>query len=706
MIELKNLTKSFVISKKDAIVLDNISYKFPEKGLVVLLGRSVSGKSTLLNLLAFDDKDYQGNIFYDSVSAKDLNENYVKDNIIYITAENNLLPYLTVKENLKLILQDKYEESQKYIDKYYLNEILNKKVSTLSSGETQKVALIIAIIKKAKITILDEPIRNIEVNSASLFVQEIAELGKETLVICVSHFEKDFKDKADVLLRLEEGKLQEEKNQVQEGTKKTSEEKANKVISYSFKNYKKNKLIPLAFHIIIYALIYVLIFLCYAVTVNKKAIIDVSLKDSINYFYGNENFTNDYQCVQLVNQYDTTKPRQEDYIKMIIALVNDNNVYNKIDVNQLVVTDSIYMNGEEIKLENDTLYCSDYLINEVLKYNETKEKLYAFKTVDYQEPYELKIFEYDTDYEEYQPSKDENFSKENEIYEQRINAYYSKYFVNKETFNKIAPKCQLESVYLTSNNQRYSFSTIRPTSPDAFANVYKIENDNECLLDPYYVKKILNIDMPNEEYISKIYFGEIKEINDAIGREIQVHIEENGKVYDKTFIFKGASTSTAGNSSYYCFKVSENAFHDILESLDMLAPENLYEKYDGYQIDFNGKDYKKLVKDLNKEMFFNYMGSSKIANDVEKINAVKPYVIMGFLGAIVVIAVVYTLYYFAYLKSDWEKMYLLRHKGFNKKEIMIYNYFPTIFIHLFYIAAVIIAFACTKNILWSTIYKI
>jgi len=107
MIELKNITKIYEINKNNKIIaLENIDLKIKEGEVVVLKGASGSGKSTILSLIAALSKPTSGEVVVDGKKISKLPDNfasiYRRDNIGFIFQKYNLIPSLSVRENIIL----------------------------------------------------------------------------------------------------------------------------------------------------------------------------------------------------------------------------------------------------------------------------------------------------------------------------------------------------------------------------------------------------------------------------------------------------------------------------------------------------------------------------------------------------------------------------------------------------------------------------
>jgi putative ABC transport system ATP-binding protein len=165
---------------------------------IFLYGPSGSGKSTLLELLAGVLKSSTGEL---SIGAFDLCklsisqlDHFRAENIGYIFQNFNLIPYLSVSENIQLpsLFQKELstpEEIQSLVSQLGLWDHLNKPVSQLSVGQQQRVAVARALVKKPKLILADEPTSALDYNHREKFLKLLFELCKKqgTTVLFVSH---------------------------------------------------------------------------------------------------------------------------------------------------------------------------------------------------------------------------------------------------------------------------------------------------------------------------------------------------------------------------------------------------------------------------------------------------------------------------------------------------------------------------------------
>lgn len=193
-IELRNLKFSY--GTTPILNIPNLEVK--ESEFVFLFGPSGSGKSTLLELIAGVLQSQSGEL---KVCGRDLArlslselDRFRAENIGYIFQSFNLIPYLSVLENILLpFLFQKSEVDEAdltVLTKHLgLQNYLNRPVSQLSVGQQQRVAVARALIKKPKIILADEPTSALDYNHRENFLKILFELCRthKTSVLFVSH---------------------------------------------------------------------------------------------------------------------------------------------------------------------------------------------------------------------------------------------------------------------------------------------------------------------------------------------------------------------------------------------------------------------------------------------------------------------------------------------------------------------------------------
>lgn len=236
MIELKNIFKVYQTKHNEVEALKGINLTFNDVGFYLIYGASGSGKSTLLSLLAGFEKPSSGTI----------NSSNKLEDLAFIFQDYNLLSNLTVSENLKILGYDDFD-IKRVIKKLNLEDKLNTKVNLLSAGEIARVALARAILKNAKVLLLDETISNIDEKNSKFVLEILKDLAKGRLVILISHNYDLVNNYVDYILKLEKGQIV-ENTCVRDTSNITPSQKKNK-LKFNFKsilfylvkllNYKK-----------------------------------------------------------------------------------------------------------------------------------------------------------------------------------------------------------------------------------------------------------------------------------------------------------------------------------------------------------------------------------------------------------------------------------------------------------------------------------
>lgn len=225
VVKINNVTKSFTEGSKKRKVLDNISQDIYEGEIVILLGKSGSGKSTVLNLLSGVDLPDSGSIFIRDNEINELSETertiLRREEIGFVFQFFNLIPTLTVEENLLLPLElngkDSYESRiEEMLSKVGLYDRVNSYPDVLSGGEQQRIAIARALIHDPSIILADEPTGNLDYENGAKIIELLDDLvrSRNKTMIMATH-SKELIGIADRILSIKNGKIYElEKEEV------------------------------------------------------------------------------------------------------------------------------------------------------------------------------------------------------------------------------------------------------------------------------------------------------------------------------------------------------------------------------------------------------------------------------------------------------------------------------------------------------------
>lgn len=217
MLEVKNLVKQYA-GKGGVVVkaLDDVSVKFPETGMVFLLGKSGSGKSTLLNVAGGLDKPDGGEIIVKGRSSKDFSaadfDSYRNTFVGFVFQEYNILNEFTIEQNIALALQLQNKPNDKkavadLLEQVDLTGFAKRKPNTLSGGQKQRVAIARALIKNPEIIMADEPTGALDSNTGKQVLDTLKKLSEKKLVIVVSHDREFAEYYGDRIIELKDGKI-------------------------------------------------------------------------------------------------------------------------------------------------------------------------------------------------------------------------------------------------------------------------------------------------------------------------------------------------------------------------------------------------------------------------------------------------------------------------------------------------------------------
>lgn len=192
ILEYSNITFQY---NSETIIYNRLSFEVQEEEIVVLIGKSGTGKSTLLKLTNRLLELTQGDIFYKGKNIKDISPLQLRKQIGFLPQSPHLIEG-TVKDNLLLPYPKK--EQSKDLDALFINNLkkvglsekyLNKPSNELSIGEMQRVTLVRTLLNNSNVVLLDEPNSALDEENSQLLVQSlkrIVEEKKVTLLI-VTH---------------------------------------------------------------------------------------------------------------------------------------------------------------------------------------------------------------------------------------------------------------------------------------------------------------------------------------------------------------------------------------------------------------------------------------------------------------------------------------------------------------------------------------
>ena len=209
---------SFRYNGSDFNALENISFTLEPGRTLAIVGRTGSGKTSIINLLLrlYDIKE--GEILIDGIAIKDLSLRTLRENIGYVPQDNFLFS-TTISENIGFAYEDQPDHEKivkaSMVAQVYDNimdfpkqfdTVLGERGVTLSGGQRQRTSIARAVIKYPTILILDDSLSAVDTETEEKIINNMKELTKDTSSIIISHRVSTIKH-ADEILLMDEGKI-------------------------------------------------------------------------------------------------------------------------------------------------------------------------------------------------------------------------------------------------------------------------------------------------------------------------------------------------------------------------------------------------------------------------------------------------------------------------------------------------------------------
>lgn len=220
VIHLHKVAKYYHMGDSVVKAVDDISIDVHRGDFVAIMGPSGSGKSTTMNLVGSLDIPTHGHILLDGEDISKLNESDLAQlrgkNIGFIFQQFNLIPTLTVKENIMLPMTlqgyDEFEREKKVIEllrKVELVERADHYPNQISGGQQQRVAIARALANDPEVILADEPTGNLDTHTGEKVMDVLRNLNKEgRTIVMVTHSPELAKQYADVVYWLKDGKVE------------------------------------------------------------------------------------------------------------------------------------------------------------------------------------------------------------------------------------------------------------------------------------------------------------------------------------------------------------------------------------------------------------------------------------------------------------------------------------------------------------------
>ena len=222
MIECENLVKIYKTDDLEVLALQGLELTVERGELMAIIGNSGSGKSTFLNMIGGLDRPSAGRLLVDGKNLFKMTEKeliaYKRDTVGFVWQNNarNLLPYLTAIDNVQMPMmfgsvKNQRERANELLELVGLSHRKNSKLSALSGGEQQRVAIAIALANNPKLLLADEPTGSVDMKTSNYLLDIMQMLSQELgLTIVIVTHDRALAKKVNRVVAIRDGKTSSE----------------------------------------------------------------------------------------------------------------------------------------------------------------------------------------------------------------------------------------------------------------------------------------------------------------------------------------------------------------------------------------------------------------------------------------------------------------------------------------------------------------
>ena len=199
------LAQNITLHRSGKEIFKDINISIGEGKIIILKGKNGSGKTSLLKTILNILEPSSGSIYWKGkLIYKNINDYY--NSLTYIADKTTSLRQLTLYENIKIwrkifLSNVSYDQIKNILSILKLDDYLNKKINTLSLGETKKFELLRLIIENKKFWILDEPFTNLDFESVKIIEQTFLDhVNNNGFIIFSSHQKPEIKNVEEIIL--------------------------------------------------------------------------------------------------------------------------------------------------------------------------------------------------------------------------------------------------------------------------------------------------------------------------------------------------------------------------------------------------------------------------------------------------------------------------------------------------------------------------
>ncbi len=222
MIECENLVKIYKTNETEVVALQGLDLTIERGEVMAIIGNSGSGKSTLLNMLGGLDRPSAGKLMVDGKDLLKFDDKalikYKRKTVGFVWQNNarNLIPYLTAMENVELPMvfsgkSKRRKKAKELLEMVDLSHRRNNKLSQLSGGEQQRVAIALSLANNPLLLLADEPTGSVDTKTAERILDIFRNLNKEfgLTIVIVTH-DRQVSRKVDRVVAIRDGRTSSE----------------------------------------------------------------------------------------------------------------------------------------------------------------------------------------------------------------------------------------------------------------------------------------------------------------------------------------------------------------------------------------------------------------------------------------------------------------------------------------------------------------
>ncbi|WP_084104946.1 ABC transporter ATP-binding protein [Demequina sp. NBRC 110056] len=244
MVSVERVSRVFGYGSQQVTALEDVSFDVPRGRLVALVGRSGSGKTSLLNCIGGLDRPTAGRITVDGVEVTALSERrrtgLRRDTVAFVFQTFGLVPMLSAAENVGLPMRlkatrtrDREQRVAELLDLVGLTQHRDQRPGELSGGQQQRVAIARALANEPRLLIADEPTGQLDADTGQAVMALLRDvIAAQGMTALVSTHDQGLMDIADATVRLADGRLvaEDDASFVGTGSRATGSEHQGRVV--------------------------------------------------------------------------------------------------------------------------------------------------------------------------------------------------------------------------------------------------------------------------------------------------------------------------------------------------------------------------------------------------------------------------------------------------------------------------------------------